>query len=277
MRFLVAACVLSLCACGTPELRVGDPYADGGSTEDDGGIDAGTGGGTGTGGGSATGGGAATGGGSATGGGAPTGGGTATGGGSATGGGDPTGGGAGTGGGDAMGGGAGGGTPSCTGCLVGTQCVTTTSDSQCGADGAQCVACTSPDTCSPAGACDLDPASNWLVRPTQVRVADVWDAASPPDIFMEIWCPSSATTISYTTPVISDSTTANWTTGGCTLTAQQLLTGGFDFRVWDKDIASDDLVQGRTPATPQAADLRAGSLTGSTANLLSITFTFIKQ
>lgn len=136
--------------------------------------------------------------------------------------------------------------------------------------------CSAVDACI-SGACTIDPASTWTVRPTQVRVNNSWDATSAPDIFVEIWCPKTATSISYTTTTITDATTANWTSGGCTMTADQLLNLGFDFRVWDEDLADDDLVQPRTPATPMESHLRMGSISGNTATLLGITFALIKQ
>ncbi|PZR07152.1 MAG: hypothetical protein DI536_28245 [Archangium gephyra] len=160
--------------------------------------------------------------------------------------------------------------------MAGSTCVTTPTTSQCGANGNACTTCTAVDSCI-SGACTIDPTSTWLVRPSQVRVNNSWDATSAPDIFVEIWCPSTATSISYTTTTIGDATTATWAAGGCTMTADQLLNLGFDFRVWDEDLSDHDLVQARTSATPMDSHLRAGMLTGNTATLLNITFTFIKQ
>ena len=282
----------------------GGAGATGGGGAATGGGDGSTGGGTGamgggagaTGGGTAvTGGGAgAMGGGTAvTGGGAgATGGGTAvTGGGSgATGGGTgATGGGAGstgggtgaTGGGSgATGGGTGatgGGTGTCAGCLSGATCVTTPSTTACGSNGAQCVACTGPDTCV-AGACGIDPTSVWLVRPTRMQVVDpTWDITSPADLYVELWCPSTASSITFTSSTVQDSDNAEWVTGGCTLTAAQLLTTGVDFAVSDRDAIGSEVVQSRTLMRPMEAQLRNGQFLGATSTLSVANFAFIKQ
>lgn len=248
---------------------------DGGST---GGGDAGatsTGGGTtATGGGTAdTGGGtAATGGGStATGGGT-----TATGGGTtATGGGTTA-----TGGGTAgTGGGAASCASSCTGCCDAADTCHPGTDAQaCGVSGASCTACPTTELCGGDHACHLDPARTWKVRIGEARTSGSYDDTSSSDVEMTVWCPSGSSN-SATMPKVQDSEHPVWTSGGCTLTAAELLSSGIDFKAIDVDLTSDDTITPRTPFLPVEAEVQAGSVTPTMTfgGLSSVTFVFTPQ
>ncbi len=138
-----------------------------------------------------------------------------------------------------------------------------------------CIACASPDACVSNGTCDLDPAATWRVRVSAINTTS-WDATSSSDIEVRLWCPSSATSVSATMPKVQDNNSPRWTTGGCTLTAGEILAEGIAFDVRDEDVTGYDTVQPRTNVTISASNLRAGSLNGNTGNLSLITFTFTK-
>ncbi len=140
-----------------------------------------------------------------------------------------------------------------------------------------CATCTTPDTCSATGTCAIDPASSWRVHVSRLVLEDEWDDNSLPDPFIQLWCPSTATSVTSTQPTVSNTTVATWTTSNCVVTAAQLFSSGFDFAVMEEDFAFNDTIQGRTRVTVQPTHLRNGSFVGSSANIVSITFTFTKQ
>ena len=269
--------------CGESQfVTTHDPHADAGRSSDaglfvfDAGDGGGAGGGATTGGGS--GGGAVTGGGS--GGGAVTGGGSGggvTGGGS--GGGNVTGGGTG---GGVTGGGGGSGTcsaPTCQGCCVAGACQPGTTAAACGQGGAACASCTLPDSCLTNRTCNIDPASSWIVQPTIAHIDPTiaWDATSAPDPEMALWCPSTVSSYNGLAAKVNNSYDPTWTTGGCTVTAAALFTGGFAFDCVDIDSISSDTITSFTTVPVTPATLRAGTLTGRAGGLDSVTFTFTKQ
>jgi hypothetical protein len=246
MRLFVSMLVLLLAACGQAEYRTtypqhGDTDAGTGSFT----TDAGSGGGTG--GGGATGGG--------TGGGGATGGGTGTGG----------------------GGGTSCGPQTCaSGCCSSGQCLAGTTAAACGTGGAACVTCQGGDACS-QGACQLDPNSTWLVRTSAMEVEPGFDLTSPADVEVGLWCPASESTVTALMAKVQDSDSPTWSSGGCTMTAADLLSTGFDFDALDIDSTGADVISDRVHVPVTAAHLTAGRLTGSTTYITSITIVFLKQ
>lgn len=132
------------------------------------------------------------------------------------------------------------------------------------------------DVCS-AGACALDPTSRWLVRPTTLTVQAGWDATSPADVELGLWCPASMSSITAIMPKVDDDNTPSWSSGGCTLTADQLITTGFDFDAIDQDVFDFQQIAARTHVSITEAHLRAGVRTGSIGTITSITFTLTRQ
>jgi hypothetical protein len=295
MRFLLAASVTLLVACGATQFKTNDPYADGGTGEEmdagatgggsaGGGTGGGTGGGNlggGTGGGTTGGGtgGGTTGGGS---GGGTTGGGT--GGGTTGGGGGATGGGTG---GGATGGGSGG---TCTpancasGCCAAGVCQTGTTTTQCGKLGVACAACGTMDICKADQTCGLDPTATWRARPSAAEIAATkssganWDLATGPDTQLGVWCPDTMPRTRDAMPTIDDDYYPTWTTGGCTATAAQFLASGLGFDAVEIDSGGNDPMTSFTITPITEAQLRAGTKTITFAGGLdSLTIRFTKE
>ena len=105
-----------------------------------------------------------------------------------------------------------------------------------------------------------------------------FDDTSSSDIQMSLWCPATAST-AVTMPKVQDDENPVWTSGGCTVTAGALLSGGLAFSAIDVDLTSNDTVTSRTNFLPTEADLRAGSVTPpmSYGGLSSVTLVFTPQ
>jgi hypothetical protein len=248
MRSALLCVVWFLAGCGASQFTTHDPYADAGITP---GRDAGLSGG-GAGGGTATGGG--------------VGGGSATGGGTGTGGGGMTGCSAST---------------CATGCCANGVCQPGTTSTQCGRGGIACVACSSSDTCGGAQTCSIDPSSTWLVQPTSAVIAPdnggvSWDDFSDPDPELGLWCPATSTSLTILTKV-SDTLTPNWTSGGCTATAAELMADGIGFDAVDIDTFGADTIANFSAAPVSEQDLRAGTITVSHEALTSMTVQLTRQ
>lgn len=279
MRSTLCLLALALSACGSAHLVTGSPK-DGGA--------GGTAMGGGTGG--AMGGGAS--GGGAVGGGA-TGGGTS--GGGVAGGGVAGGGQAGgvVGGGTAGGGSAGGGSASCTatscptGCCLNGTCQPGTQPLACGTGGVACAQCMTGDACSTAQTCILDPQSQWTVHPASAAVnsskpsGSGWDSfGGAPDPYVDLYCPASASSITDSSSSVDNSYQPTWSDGECTVTADQLMTTGFAFAVFDSDGllgGADDSIAPKTTKVLTEAELRAGMVShGATSGLGSIQFSLTR-
>ena len=239
-----------------------------------------------------------------------TGGMTGTGGAVATGGVMGTGGASGTGG---LSGGTGGSTggstgskcgPStCAGCCGPDGCVRTPTAAACGSKGAACVACGACDTCS-AGACAIDPSSQWTIVADSVRVnmsppgGGTWDPAhgdeggAAPDLFCEYENPAndvSATTAGVTGTVV-DVYSTTWdeviSPAGLSVSASVLMAAQPAWRIWvgDEDCSSPTMCGslGQTVCSYQqpisAAALEVGQLTISNyQSCASLTLSFVCQ
>ncbi len=156
------------------------------------------------------------------------------------------------------GGGAGGGTggggggsgacgpANCSGCCFNGACQAGTATAACGTNGGACVTCTGPNICSTTQTCALDPGSQWRLVPVSGSFSTTgdWDVGNgAPDTRVFLYCPAGAATASVSTPEVSDNFTPTYTaTGSCIMTASALMTTGFDIRVIDVDLTSDDVI-----------------------------------
>lgn len=139
------------------------------------------------------------------------------------------------------------------------------------------MACPTGDLCGADRACHLDPASTWQVRVSRAETTMTWDSNSPADIQIELWCPANATT-AVTQPVVQDTDQPTWSSGGCSLRADALLTTGIAFAAQDVDALGEEVITARTTYHPVEANLRAGTASpGAAGGLSSVTFTFTPQ
>jgi hypothetical protein len=141
----------------------------------------------------------------------------------------------------------------------------------CGKGGNACVACQSNERCSPSKdpicAPKLPPGSLWKVQPLDATIKPEdpsdgldWDADdSPPDVVVEMTCPTNTTTVSTRTSEVS-SLTPSWTDGGCRSTAAELLKSPVVIKVLDVDFSFDDQIS-YFQYTLTEADFEAGKVT----------------
>jgi len=114
------------------------------------------------------------------------------------------------------------GPANCAGCCAGDICVGGDRLVACGTGGGACDACDSWEVCSAAGACGVDPASEWqislidaVIPPT--NLGSDWDGvgAGECDPFVELRV-GSAGAMEIVMPGIGDTITPDWTMGGTT-------------------------------------------------------------
>lgn len=131
------------------------------------------------------------------------------------------------------------------------------------------------------GMCGLDPMSRWRFRPTRATISMNWDNGSnPSDVYIKMWCPATASSVTSSTDFDPDTNSPTWTMGGqCTLTAQQLTTTGFAFQAIDDDgLFGEETVCSRTTVVLTAAELLGGSsfMRGPVGGVTSITFSVMQ-
>ena len=103
-----------------------------------------------------------------------------------------------------------------------------------------------------------------------------WDDFSDPDTELYLWCPETSNT-EIIFPVVADDYTPSWS-GGCDLTASELIATGIGLGALEVDSFSDDVLAPYTAISITEADLRAGTkTTGVIGGMTSITFSFTKQ
>jgi hypothetical protein len=198
------------------------------------------------------------------------------------------------------GGAAGCGPTTCaSGCCAAGRCITARTALQCGTNGAACAACGGCQLCSAAGACAIDPASNWIVRcgSAQLTVAPptgaTWDPAgvagdgTAPDPFCQFEKPSGVldATTGAATRTVNDSFTATWnqtvTAGNTTITAAELMSANVNaWRVWVGDTEFNGRATLACEVHPplQAATLVGGQLTVTNlANCVSFSMALVCQ
>jgi hypothetical protein len=149
--------------------------------------------------------------------------------------------------------------PSCgpsncsNGCCNGTQCVRSRTQTFCGAGGAACKPCGRCELCTAAGACDINPDSNWTIVAVSVAVAAQpprggnWDpkvgmvGGTEPDPFCQFEMPahSVSTDAAGVTDTVKDSHSANWnqtiSPGGRFIKASDLMSTAKPWRIWVGD------------------------------------------
>lgn len=158
----------------------------------------------------------------------------------------------------------------CVGCCFNGACQGGTTAAGCGKGGATCSTCSAPDICTSEQICAVDPASMWIVQPTAAMISTTnngasWDpGGGAPDPFVNLYCPASAAAITSATPFVSDTFTPTWTTGGCTMSAKDLMAAGVGIEVWDDDNLVNDLIAAKGTIVVTEEDLRAGAITGIT-------------
>lgn len=172
-----------------------------------------------------------------------------------------------------LGGGSGGssattcGPSNCAGCCYGGQCQAGSTAAACGSLGVACATCAKNQICRTTQTCGVDPNSNWAVQLAQASIApnnngSAWDAdGSAPDVFADLRCPATATSITVATPIVQDSYTPTWTTGSCTMKASALMSDGFAFQLYDSDLLSDDTITNGLLYKVTESDFVAGSIT----------------
>lgn len=191
-------------------------------------------------------------------------------------------GGAGGSGGAGGGGGASCSAANCTGCCFNNTCQGGNTSAGCGKNGQACASCSSAQICKTDQTCGVDPESTWKVQPVSATIASTnggatWDgASSPPDAFLHVWCPATASVASSVTPTISDTYTPTWSTGGCTAKAKDLINPGFAFAMWDEDTLADDVIITKSTVTVSETNFQNGGGMLS-VNGTSVSFQFTKQ
>ncbi len=170
------------------------------------------------------------------------------------------------------------GPATCTGCCSASGCEPGNAVTGCGKGGGACSVCAGDQVCGPAQTCGTDPNTQWLVQPTSAVISDSYDAFSGPDTEVDVWCPATSGS-NTTTPVVDDSTTPTWSTGGCVASSGDLLSIGFAYAADDYDgVTSNDTIVGKTTVPVTASDLQAGQVTVTNqGGVMSMTFTLTKQ
>jgi hypothetical protein len=123
------------------------------------------------------------------------------------------------------------------------------------------------DVCT-AQACGVDPTSMWRVRPVSAVIAAMngssnWDTfGGLPDVFVTMYCPANASS-GTDTPTVDNTLTPSWSSGGCTASAQALLSTGFAWEAFDHDgvLNPNDTITSKTTVTLSVMDLASTPMT----------------
>lgn len=140
---------------------------------------------------------------------------------------------------------------SCQGCCSGDTCFEGTQGSACGAGGSICDKCEGLEECTTraegARSCYFDKSVQWRVQPASAVISKTnegedWDVdGSPPDVVVNLECPSGDRELKSQTPEASGFSPA-WTEGGCTTTLGDLLARTVEIEVVDVDVTFDDVM-----------------------------------
>lgn len=167
------------------------------------------------------------------------------------------------------------GPQNCGGCCLGDVCQPGTSVSGCGAKGGLCATCREGQICRPdSQTCGVDLDSTWVVQPVSAVIqpttsdGSAWDSGfagvAPPDVFVTMACPGG-NGVTAKTPIVADSLTPTWKSGGCIRKAKELLGGAIQVGVKDDDrtatVGSDEIVMPDSPLQLVEADLLSGART----------------
>lgn len=173
----------------------------------------------------------------------------------------------------------------CPGCCFNGTCQAGTAANACGKGAATCATCGNNQICRTDQTCGVDPQGMFRVQPVSATITMTdptdglaWDpSASPPDVRVYLWCPATAAAMTSSTAEVSDTYTPTWTTGGCVMSASQLLMTGFAMQVVDVDTLSDDPITAKGTLKPDEADFVAGSMSVSGGGLQSMTIQLQRQ
>ena len=173
------------------------------------------------------------------------------------------------------------GPSNCTGCCWNGACQAGTTVSSCGSSGINCSTCKNNQVCKTDQTCGADPQSKWAVQPLSAKITPTnngaeWDISNGlPDPKVQMSCPSGTNT---TTPFSTDTLSPTWATGGCTTTAEALLTAQWDYQLWDDDDVSDDTITDPLKYQFTEADFVAGQVTmPSSGGMISMVVQLQKQ
>lgn len=159
------------------------------------------------------------------------------------------------------------GPSNCSGCCANGVCQTGSTAAACGKTGAACSVCGNNQICKTSQTCGVDPSSHWRVQPVSATISSSnngssWDPdSSPPDAYVDTWCPPSATWSPGETPEASDTYSPSWTSGGCVATAAALLAEPWYFQVFDSDLTTDDTITAQDSYQLTEADFVRGYVT----------------
>lgn len=165
------------------------------------------------------------------------------------------------------------GPSTCAGCCAMGQCLGGTALSACGKAGAACATCPSTQQCDLASrSCtSTSDGSRWRVLVTSVTATGSdWDSLDGPDLFVQMYCPATATTASWRSATVENQNTATWATGGCVMTSAELQQTGFAWAVTEADdFFGDDIVAGKTVQKLTSAQLVSGTIPLTVAGAVS--------
>lgn len=171
----------------------------------------------------------------------------------------------------------------CLGCCFNGACQTGTTAVACGSFGVQCAVCAAPKICIDQF-CHVDPEGTWKVQPTSANLSTTnqgsdWDfGAGAPDPYVTLWCPSSAVSVTSSTPTVMDTFSPTWSTGGCVMKAKDLMGVGYAVQVWDEDISSNDPVCGKGKIVLTESELLSGTMqVNALPTLISMAVALQKQ
>ncbi|MBN1205175.1 MAG: hypothetical protein JXB05_09655 [Myxococcaceae bacterium] len=171
------------------------------------------------------------------------------------------------------------------GCCLDNVCYGGGSAATCGKEGTKCDACLGIKSCeTQQGECTLDLLAIWKIQPTDASLVPEdpndglsWDAdGSPPDVLIELTCPTSeAPVVSRTQEV--ESLTPTWTAGGCATVADALLKSPIGIKIIDVDVAIDDEIFAGSYMFTEA-DFEAGKIVLQGANTVtSLSFQLTRE
>lgn len=138
----------------------------------------------------------------------------------------------------------------CPGCCFNNTCQAGTAGTACGKNGAACTNCAAGDVCDSTQTCVIDPQSHWSVVPKSAQAASTnnggtWNVGGgAPDLYVDLFCPATATSITGSTAYVQDSFTPTWSglSSPCIMTLSDLQSTGFKIAIYDDDATSDDLI-----------------------------------
>jgi len=172
----------------------------------------------------------------------------------------------------------------CPGCCFNGTCQIGNTVAACGKGGGECSQCVTNQICGLEQSCGVDPDGSWLVQPDSATISTKngngdWDfGAGAPDPFVQLWCPSTASSMTSQTPTASDTFSPKWTKGGCVMKAKDLMATGYGIEVFDDDLNASDVIASKATIKPGESDLLQGSMTlSNSSTLVTLKIVLTKQ